>query len=392
MRMAPSDVLPVALTGLRARRLRAALSAAGIAIGIASMVAVLSLSDASKADLLAQLDRLGTNLLTVEPGQSLLGEPLEIPPTAPQMVRRVGPVQAAAAVVQVDATVRRTQFVPAGLTSGIAVQASELSLLRALQGTVREGTFLNAATSRYPVTVLGSVAAERLGISHVDPGLEVWLGDRGFTVVGILDPLPLEGSIDRSALIGIPIAARLFERVTAPSEIFVRTSPERVLEVADVLPATANPENPSGLDIGRPSDVIAARAAAKGAFTSLFLGLGAVALLVGGLGIANVMVVSVLERRSEIGLRRALGATRGHIRLQFITESLLLALVGGSAGSLLGVVASASYSLVRGWPIVVSPALVAGGTLLAVLIGAVAGLYPSARAARLSPSEALRTV
>jgi putative ABC transport system permease protein len=391
-RLSLRDLVRVAATGLGARRLRAALSALGIAIGIASMIAVLTLSEASKADLIAQLDLLGSNLLTVEPGQTLLGETRAIPAAAPAMVRRIAPVESAAAVTQVDVTIRRSDRIPAGLTAGIAVQASELGLVHTLQGRTRTGVVLNAATARYPAVVLGSVAARRLGISRIYPGLQVWLGEQSFAVVGILETLPLTPSIDRSALIGRPVAARLFNAGASPSEIFVRTSPDRVLEVADVLAATANPENPAAVEVGRPSDVIAARAAAKGAFTSLFLGLGAVALLVGGLGIANVMVISVLERRSEIGLRRALGATKPHIRLQFLAESLLLALAGGIAGSVLAIAASASYSLARGWAVVISTRLVLAGALLALLIGALAGLYPAARAARLSPTEALRSV
>ncbi len=143
--------------------------------------------------------------------------------------------------------------------------------------------------------------------------------------------------------------------------------------------------------MSRPSDALAAQQAADETFTGLLLGLGAVALLVGGVGVANTMVISVLERRPEIGLRRSLGATRGQIRVQFLAESLLLSVLGGVTGVLLGLGVTALYASTQGWPTVV-PLWAAGGGLLAtLLIGAVAGLYPAMRAARLSPTEALST-
>jgi putative ABC transport system permease protein len=160
--------------------------------------------------------------------------------------------------------------------------------------------------------------------------------------------------------------------------------------VHDIVPSAANPEHPEEVDVSRPSDALAARAEADDALTGLFLGLGAVALLVGGIGIANTMVISVLERRSEIGLRRALGATRGHVRAQFLVESLLLAAGGGLAGILVGALVTGAYANARGWTTVVPPEALAGGVGAALAIGAAAGLYPAGRAARLSPTEALR--
>jgi putative ABC transport system permease protein len=193
-------------------------------------------------------------------------------------------------------------------------------------------------------------------------------------------------------MVGFDVAERLLDADRSPTTIYVRADEDQVERTSDVLGATANPEHPEEVQVSRPSDALAARAAAKSAFTALFLGLGAVALLVGGVGIANVMVISVLERRSEIGLRRALGATRRHIAAQFLTESLLLASLGGVAGAALGAAATGLYAFSRGWPAVVPP-LALGGALAAALgIGAVAGLYPALRAARLPPTEALRSV
>jgi putative ABC transport system permease protein len=388
-RLLPADVLRVGGVGLRMRRLRATLSALGIAIGIAAMVAVLGISESSKSDLIATLDRLGTNLLRVAPGQTIFGEEAKLPEEAGPMIDRIGPVESVSSVEQVDATVRRTNFISEDETGGISVVAADLDLLTTLGATIGTGHYLDAAKARYPTVVLGSKAAERLGIDRT--GVSVWLGGQWFTVVGILDPVELAPDLDSAALIGLPIAKELFEAEGSASSIFVRANPDDIDDVLPVLGATANPEHPEEVEATRPSDALEARVAAKTAFTSLFLGLGAVALLVGGVGIANVMVISVLERRSEIGLRRALGATRGHIRLQFLTESFLLAGLGGAAGVALGIVVTAVYAAQRGWDVVVPWYVPAGGVAAALAIGAIAGLYPAMRAARLAPTEALRT-
>jgi putative ABC transport system permease protein len=397
MELAPSrlptpDVLRVGSIGLHSRRLRAALSAVGIAIGIASMVAVLGISESSKADLIAQLDRLGTNLLSLTPGQSFFGEAASLPTGAPARIRRIGGVEQVASVQSVDASVYRNDRIPSEETNGIAVEAADLSLPGTVGATLRDGQFLTRATQRYPVVVLGAVAAERLGVGRVLPGTQVWLGGRWFTVAGILNPVELAPELDRAVLIGNGISHEAFGTDGSAATTYVRADPDAIAGVRDLLGASANPEHPEEVDVARPSDAIAARAAAKGAFTSLGLGLGAVALLVGGIGIANVMVISVLERRSEIGLRRALGATRQHIRLQFLTESLLLAGLGGVAGLVLGAAVTAVYATERDWAVVVPPLALGGGLVAALAIGAVAGLYPATRAARLSPTDALRTV
>jgi putative ABC transport system permease protein len=389
-RLLPADVLRVGASGLRSRRLRAALSALGVAIGIASMVAVLGVSESSKADLLAALDRLGTNLLEVGPGQTFGGEEAELPEGAPDMVRRMASVESAAAAKLLDATVRRTDLIDEAETGGIAVMAADPGLARTLGVRMRRGTFLTSATAGYPAVVLGRTAARRLGISR--PGVNVWLGDHWFTVVGILGSVTLDPDLDSAALVGFDVAERVLGADRSPTTIYVRAEEDDVERTRELLGTTANPEHPEEVDVSRPSDALEAKAAAKSAFTALFLGLGAVALLVGGVGIANVMVISVLERRSEIGLRRALGATRRHIASQFLTESLLLALLGGVAGAALGAAVTAVYALSRGWPAVVPPLALGGALGAALAIGAVAGLYPALRAARLPPTEALRSV
>jgi putative ABC transport system permease protein len=389
--MTAADVLRTGSIGLRTRRTRAALSALGIAIGIASMVAVLGISESSRADLIAQLDQLGTNLLRVEPGQSFTGEDPDLPEDAVAMIRRVDGVQATASTKLIEgATVRRNALIDENETGGIAVAAADPSLPATVGAQLAQGRFLSAATGRYPVVVLGADAAERLGIRRT--GVRVWIGERWYQVIGILEPVALASALDSAALIGFPAAERLLDADASATTVYVRAAPDDIESVRELLSRTASPARPEEVDISRPSDALEARAAAKTAFTSLFLGLGAVALLVGGVGIANVMVISVLERRSEVGLRRALGATRRNVGTQFLAESLLLATGGGLAGVALGAAVTAGYAAGQGWQAVVPAVALAGGVAAAAAIGAVAGLYPPLRAAPLSPTEALRSV
>ena len=391
-RLRPADLARVASIGLRTRRLRAGLSALGIAIGVAAIVAVLGLSASSQAGLLAEIDRLGTNLLTVTNGQSFFGDTAELPLAAPGMIARIGPVLQVASTGSTSANVYRSPLIPAVNTNGIGVQAATLELLPVIGATVAAGSYLNAATAREPAVVLGAVAAQRLGIDRVYRGERVWLGGQWFYVLGILTPAALAPEIDTSVLVGFTAAKRYLGFDGHPSEIYLRTRTDQVAAVQEVLAPTADPEAPNEVNVSQPSAALQARAAAQGALNGLFLGLGAVSLLVGAVGVANIMVISVLERRSEIGLRRALGATKAHIRVQFLAEAILLALLGGAVGVILGSLSTAVYATTRHWAIVIPTLAWGGGFAAALAIGAVAGLVPALRAARLSPTEALRTV
>jgi putative ABC transport system permease protein len=394
-RLRPADLARLSAVGMRTRKVRAALSALGIAIGVAAIVAVLGLSSSSQAGLLTEIDELGTNLLTVANGQTLSGGTAELPIAAPDMITRIGAVESVEFTGAIDGmNAFRSPLIPGINTNALSVQASSLGLLHTVGTSVATGRYLDAATAREPVAVLGAAAASRLGVDRIYQSERIWVGSTAssgqwFYLAGVLKPAVLTPEIDSAVLIGFPAAKRYFGFNEHSSQIYLRANTDQVTAVHDLLGRTANPENPGEVTVGQPSDALVARAAAKGALNSLFLGLGAVSLLVGAIGVGNVMFISVLERRSEIGLRRALGATRGHIRIQFLTEAMLLALLGGAIGVALGAAATALYAHTQHWATVIPPLGWAGGLTSALAIGAIAGLLPAIRAARMSPTQAL---
>src|SRR5579884_1732462 len=377
-RLPPRGLFGAALQGLSTRRLRASLSALGIAIGIGAMVAVVGVSSSAQANLLAEIDALGTNLLTVTPGQTFLGANETLPAASVPMIGHMLNVDRDAAVYQVSNTnVYRSPWVPAAETGGLGVDAAGDNLPRVVGTSMASGHFLDKLSDDFPEAVLGAQAAQVLDITQVGGHVMVYLGHTWFAVVGILKPVVLDSSLDSTVFISLPSAKRLFQTQPNPSEIYVRANQKHVVAVSNLLAPTADPQQPDGVNVARPSDALEARAAAKGQFTTLLLGLGAVALLVGAIGIANIMVISVLERRGEIGLRRALGATRRHIALQFLAESALLAVIGGIAGLALGAGATEVYAATRNEPFVVPLYALIAAPSAGFVIGALAGLYPA---------------
>jgi putative ABC transport system permease protein len=394
-RLRITDLARLAGVGIRTRKLRAMLSALGIAIGVAAIVAVLGLSSSSAAGLNAEIAALGTNLLTVQPGQDFGGGTAELPIKAPAMISRLPGVYQVQSTGSTDVNVYRSPLIPAVNTNALSVSASTLGLPATAGTSVAQGEFLNAGTAREPVCVLGAAAAQLLGIDRVFPGERIWVtgvngsGGMWLYVAGILNPDVLASDIDTSVLVGFPFAQQYLGFDGHPTTVYVKATDSQVNEVYNLLGAQANPENPSGVNVSQPSDALVAQVDAKSAFNTLFLGLGAVALLVGAIGVANIMVIAVLERRSEIGLRRALGATRRHIRIQFLAEAITLSLLGGVAGILIGAAATAIYARSKGWATVIPTDAWGGGLAAALLIGALAGLLPAIKAARLSPTQAL---
>ncbi|SDS72377.1 ABC transporter permease [Actinoplanes derwentensis] len=391
VRLALGDLLALGLIGLRTRPGRALLSGLGIAIGIATMIVVTGIPASSQAALVAELAALGTNTLQAMPAPDQ-DPPAQLPESAVAMARRIGPVQAASAVGNTHSLVRRNDRTDPTDGKGLTVLAARVDLLPVINAHVETGWWLTAATERFPAVVLGSVAATRLGITSLPPagsGPQVVVGERWFTVVGILAPTPLSPDIDRSVLVGWNAARSELGFDGHPTVLYLQAEEDQIEAVRAVLAESIHPERPGQVVVTRPSDALAAKRATESNFSVLFLALAAVALVVGGIGVANTMVVSVLERRSEIGLRRALGATRGQIRSQFLTESVVLATAGGTAGTVLGLLATVGYATWQGWPVVLPAQSAAFGVGGAIVIGVLAGVYPCVRAARLTPTQAL---
>jgi putative ABC transport system permease protein len=391
-RLRPADLLRVALLGLRTRKMRAALSALGISIGIATAVIVTGVPASGQQALLSKLTALGTNMLQAVPAQLPGGSAQAFPPQSVAMVRRIGPVTVASATADDPyASVHRSDRVGPNDDTGLTVAASQLNLLQAVNGRLQSGRFLTAATERFPTAVLGSAAASALGFPRLAPGFtpQIIINNRWFTVIGILRPLKLFPEINSSVLIGWDAARTQLAFSPAPTEIYLQAQQPAIEAVASVLAPTIEPQLPEEVQVSIPTAALEAKIDTQSTFSALFLGLAAVALLAGGIGVANTMVISVLERRPEIGLRRALGATRGQIRGQFLLESVALSLLGGVAGLLIGVLGVFGYSLSQGWPPAIPLVSLVGGLGGAVVVGAAAGAYPSIRAAGLTPTEAL---
>jgi len=392
-RLRPADLARLAAVGLRTRKLRASLSALGIAIGVAAIVAVLGLSASSQAGLLAEISKLGTNLLTAQNGQNLTGGTAELPKAAPAMIGQlngVTSVQDTGTVSHVN--VFRSPLIPAINTNGLTVDAASIGLPATVGTSLAQGRWLNAATAREPVAVLGAAAAQRLGVDRIYPGERIWLGGQWFYVTGILRQAVLASELNSAVFVGFPAAEKYLGFDGHPSTVYLRTATSKVQAVDNLLAYQANPQNPTGVTVAQPSLALTAQEKAKGAFNGLFLGLGAVALLVGAVGVANIMIISVLERRSEIGLRRALGATKGHIRIQFLSEAILLSLTGGAFGIAAGAAATLIYAQRKGWATIIPTQAWAGGLGATLIIGALAGLWPATRAGRLSPTQALWSI
>ncbi len=384
------DLFFVAVYGVKARKGRAALTSIGIGIGIAAIVAVSGIAASGSADLLSTLESLGTNLVKASPQAGFFGTQEELPEGVIGMVERIGPVEEVTSTTQTDLLVRRSNFISEFEGGGISTIVTSSELLNVIGGNLSEGRFIKDGLADLPVTVLGNVTAKRLGITNLSKPTKILIDDEWFGVIGIVEELKIHPDLDRSVFIGYGAAKKLFDIDKEPTTIYLRANPTFIEDVVEVIAPSMNPENPDQVEVSRPSDALEAQQAVEASFTNLLLGLGSVALLVGGVAIANVMVMSVLERRMEIGVRRSIGATRREIRYQFLLESILLSGIGGLVGVVLGSLITLAYTNYTNIVFSIPVWQIFGAVLLALLIGAISGVYPAIKASKIQPAEAVR--
>jgi putative ABC transport system permease protein len=384
------DLFFVAVYGVKARKGRAALTSIGIGIGIAAIVAVSGIAASGSADLLSTLESLGTNLVKASPQAGFFGTQEELPEGVIGMVERIGPVEEVTSTTQTDLLVRRSNFISEFEGGGISTIVTTSELLNVIGGNLSQGRFITDGLSDLPVTVLGSVTAKRLGITNLSKPTKILIDDEWFGVIGIVEELKIHPDLDRSVFIGYGAAKKLFDINEEPTTIYLRANPTFIEDVVEVIAPSMNPENPDQVEVSRPSDALEAQQAVEASFTNLLLGLGSVALLVGGVAIANVMVMSVLERRMEIGVRRSIGATRREIRYQFLLESIVLSGIGGLVGVMLGSLITLAYTNYTNIVFSIPVWQILGAVVLALLIGAISGVYPAIKASKIQPAEAVR--
>ncbi len=384
-----------ALLGLTSRKLRTALTALGISIGIASLISIQGITEANQADARAEIDALGSDFLFITPGTGVTEE-AELLSYAPAMLEAHLPaLEFVAALYPVDdARARKNELIPEVETGGVTVSAltaADLDLLEPVNGSVAFGRFHDATSVEIPAVVLGSLAAERLGIRHLVGHPTINISGSEFAVIGVLDEFEtLNTDLNRTAIVGLNVAIELFEAPDNPGAIYAQVPPEQLDEARDLIPAQANPAAPGEVAVSRPTEALEIREVIDETFARILQALALIVLAVGGIGIANIMVISVIERRGEIGLRRSLGATRKHIASQFIIESTVLSLLGGFLGVGIGVAIVFGYARFKDFEAIIPWFWLSVGVAAAFVLGAIAGLYPAWRASRLDPAEAVR--
>jgi macrolide transport system ATP-binding/permease protein len=392
------DLLNEAVAGLFARPVRMVLTILGTVIGLAALVATIGLSRTASQQIIGRFDELAATEITVTAKPAPEGQPAnDLPWDAPARLARLNGVVAAGTVSTVDVGDELVSASPVSdpltrSTFKLAVEAVSPELFTAIRATVRTGRLLDDGHGlrREQVAVLGPNAADELGITRIDQLPALRIGDRAFLVIGILDSVKRRYDL-RSAVLLPEGTARSLYGLRVPESVVVETRVGATSLLSRQVPFALRPDAPTGLRVASPEQPQRLRGGVRSDLDVLFLLLSGVSLLVGAIGIANVTLVSVMERTGEVGLRRALGATRRHIAAQFLLESAAMGVVGGILGASVGLLVVVAVAAYNSWTPVMDPVAPLLAPLIGGVVGLLAGAYPAMRAARLEPVEALRS-
>jgi macrolide transport system ATP-binding/permease protein len=399
-RMAVRDLISESIAGIFARPGRTALTVLGTVLGISALVATLGVARTAGNQIVGRFDELAATSVVVTNERGFFGgggARVAIPADAEQRLTRLNGVVAAGAFGSVDVAGALVRSVPipdplAQTEFQMTVYASSPGLLEAVRGELITGRFFDSGHSERgdQVVVLGIGAAQRLNVTRVDQQPVVFIGQSPYVVIGILGDVGRQPALLNGLIIPEGTARRIYQYPSA-STVQIEVEIGAATLIAEQAPIALHPDEPALLQVQKPPEPDDLRSDVEGDVNALFLVLGGVSLLVGAIGIANVTLVSVLERVGEIGLRRALGAARRHIAAQFLVESTVMGLVGGVIGASLGTLVVVGISAARTWTPVLDPWMPLAAPIIGGVTGLLAGLYPALRAARLEPVEALRS-
>ena len=400
-RFSVQDLIVEAGYGIGARPTRLIMTTLGTTIRIASLVVTIGFAQTAASQIARQFDAVAATQVVIEPGSTdgMNGSERatgRLPWDAPDRVSRLAGVELAGLVSEVPLDAVTITAVPVNdpsepATLGPSLMATSPGLLDAVRGNIVTGRYFDTGHDARAdrVAVLGSRAAERLGINRVDSQPSIFIGDSSYTVIGIIEGM--ERRSDLLDAVVVPMGtARADFGLTGPDELQIRIALGAGKVVAEQAPIALDPNAAENFEVQAPSARSALRENVQADVNVIFLILGVLALVAGGLGIANVTLLSVMERVGEIGLRRALGATKRNISSQFMVESVVIGLLGGLIGAALGVFAVVIVSAIQQWAPVVDPWLAAGSALLGAVVGLAAGVYPALKASNIEPIVALR--